>query len=321
MCKGNRPDARLDFARGASYRAAPMRRARLVLLPLTLCAATSLGASCSGGGGGQGTGNGNGNGDSEREGPRIESLPEVDTSELTRAEKRIWVELVNDLLSPCNEPVSVAACVSEHRSCRRCVPAARYLVRLIGEGYERQEIEDHYTLRYSRDTEVEIELEGAPSRGSPMAPVTIVEFSDFECPYCGQAHPILAHVMDELEGRVRLVFRHFPLSAHPNAMPAARAAIAAGNQGKFWEMHDMLFEHQGQLEEDDLARYAEELGLDMARFRTDLASAETQRVIERDRELGERLGVEGTPSFFVNGRHYMEPPRSLGVYVREELDE
>jgi protein-disulfide isomerase len=192
---------------------------------------------------------------------------------------------------------------------------------LIGEGYERQEIEDHYALRFGRDTAVDIDIEGAPSRGSPMAAVTIVEFSDFECPYCGQAHPILQHVMDEHEGRVRLVFKHFPLSAHPHAMPAARAAIAAGNQGKFWEMHDLLFEHQQQLEEEDLERYAQELGLDLARFRTDLESAETQRRIERDREEGERVGVEGTPSLFVNGRHFMEPPRALSAYLQEELDE
>ncbi len=299
-----------------------MTRPRLLIVPLTLLSCLSLGASCSGGAQGETSSGGSGGNDTPaQEGPRVESLEQVDTSQLTRAEQRVWVELVNDLLSPCGEPVSVGRCVSEERGCRRCVPAARYLVRLIGEGYERQEIEDLYASRYGRDRALEVSLEGAPSRGSPMAPVTIVEFSDFECPYCGRAHPILQQVMRDFEGSVRVVFKHFPLSAHPRAMPAARAAIAAGNQGKFWEMHDLLFEHQRQLEDEDIEGYAEQLGLDMERFRTDMASAETQRRIERDKEEGQHLGVEGTPSFFVNGRAFQEPPSALPAYIREELDE
>lgn len=300
-----------------------MTRPRLLILPLSLLSCMSLGASCSGGAQGDtaGGGGGGGGGGGRNEGPRVERLEQVDTSQLTRAEQRVWVELVNDLLSPCGEPVSVGRCVSEERACRRCVPAARYLVRLIGEGYERQEIEEHYAARYGRDRGVELSLEGAPTRGSPMAQVTVVEFSDFECPYCGRAHPILSQVMSDFEGRVRLVFKHFPLSAHPRAMPAARAAVAAGNQGKFWEMHDLLFEHQRQLEDEDLEAYAEQLGLDLDRFRADMASAETQRRIERDKNEGQRAGVEGTPSFFVNGREFREPPSALPAYIREELDE
>lgn len=297
-----------------------MTRPRLLILPLSLLACMSLGASCSGGAQGETPSSGGSSG-ARAEGPRIESLEQVDTSQLTRAEQRVWVELINDLLSPCGEPVSVGRCVAEERGCRRCVPAARYLVRLIAEGYERHQIEEHYAARYGRDRGVELSLEGAPSRGSPMAQVTIVEFSDFECPYCGRAHPILQQVLNEFEGRVRVVFKHFPLSMHPRAMPAARAAVAAGNQGKFWEMHDLLFEHQRQLEDEDLERYAVQLGLDLDRFRADMASAETQRRIERDKQEGQRIGVEGTPSFFVNGREFREPPSALPSYIREELDE
>lgn len=254
-------------------------------------------------------------------GPRVERLDAVDVEELSGAERRVWVELINDRLSPCDEPVSVGRCVDEERSCRRCVPAARYLARLIGEGYERQEIEELYDLRYARDAGVTLEVDDAPSRGSPMAPLTIVEFSDFECPYCGRAHPVLQQLLSEYEGRVRLVFKQFPLSAHPHAAAAARAAVAAGNQGKFWEMHDLLFEHQRQLEEEDLLGYAEQIGLDMDRFRADLASAETQARVEADKDQGQRLGVEGTPTFFVDGRRFREPPTSLAAYVREALEE
>lgn len=288
-------------------------------MSLTLCLSLTLGASCSGGRG-DAVPEAN-DPESPPEGVRVESLEQVDSSELSRSEKRVWVELINDQLSPCGEPISVGRCVAEERACRTCVPAARYLVRLIQEGYERQEIEEHYDLRYGRDQQLEIDTTGAPSRGSPMAPITIVEYSDFECPYCGRAHPVIQQALSQYEGRVRLVFRHFPLSSHPHSMPAARAAVAAGNQDRFWEMHDLLFEHQRQLEEEDLERYAQQLDLDMDRFRADMQSAATQERIEREKEEGVRLGVEGTPTFFVNGRRFREPPSSLGAYLAEALDE
>ncbi len=295
---------------------------RLPWLAVVLLGMMSLGASCSGGSDGDGDpGSGGERPEPAEETPRVESLDAVDVSELTRAEQRVWVELINDQLSPCGEPISVGRCVAEERSCRSCVPASRYLVRLIQEGYERQEIEELYGLRYDEDQAVEIATEGSPSRGSQMAPVTIVEFSDFECPYCGRAHPIVQQLLREFEGRVRVVFKHYPLSAHPHAMPAARAAVAAGNQDQFWPMHDLLFEHQRQLEEEDLIGYAEQLGLDMDRFRADMAATETQDRVEADKDAGREAGVEGTPTFFVNGRRFREPPSSLAAYVREALDQ
>ncbi|MBX3271584.1 MAG: thioredoxin domain-containing protein [Sandaracinaceae bacterium] len=297
--------------------------AHLRVVPVILLGLLSLGASCSGDADDRAGSGGTGSEGSERPPARsrVESLEPVDIGELTGSERRIWVELINDQLSPCGEPISVGRCVAEQRSCRACVPAARYLVRLIQEGYERQEIEALYESRYGASTRVELDIENAPSRGSPMAQVTIVEFSDFECPYCGRAHPMLQQVLREFEGRVRLVFLHFPLSNHPHAMPAARAAVAAGNQGRFWEMHDLLFEHQQQLEPEHLDRYAEELGLDMARFRADLESSRTQGRIEANKEMGRAAGVEGTPAIFVNGRRYREPPQQLAEYLREALDE
>lgn len=294
----------------------------------------SIGASCSGsrsedtagGGGANGSGGGGGSDRPRDRGPRVERLDAVDLDELTSAERRVWVDIVNEVLSPCGEPVSVARCAArvasdEGRACRACVPATRYVARLIAEGYERSEIEELYDLRYGRDTAVEVRTDGFPMRGAAMAPVTIVEFSDFECPYCGRAHPILTELLRELEGQVKVVFRNYPLSGHPRAMPAARAAVAAGHQGKFWEMADLLFEHQRALEDEDLTRYAQQIGLDLERFEADLHAPETQAAIERDREEGSRLGVEGTPTFFVNGRRFREPPTSLPAYVREELDQ
>jgi protein-disulfide isomerase len=298
-----------------------MGRPVTLLLVVTLLALASLGASCNDDDqGGEQVTEATGGGESNRA-ERIETLTQVDTSDLTRAERRMWTDLVNDQLSPCGEPVSVARCVSEERECPKCVPAARYLVRLVTEGYEKSEMEELYALRYGRDGVVELPTDGAPVRGAPMAPITIVEFSDFECPFCGEAAPVIERLLREQEGRVKLVFLHYPLDGHTNAQPAARAAIAAGRQGKFWEMHDLLFENQRSLEPADLERLATELGLDMARFRADMASAETQRIIDANKAAGRELDVSGTPTIFVNGRRFREHPRALPSYIREELDQ
>ncbi len=142
-------------------------------------------------------------------------------------------------------------------------------------------------------------------RGPSTAPLTMLEYGDYECPYCGAAHPIVKQVERLLEGDLRFAYRHFPLSEiHPHAYQAAEAAEAAGAQGRFWEMHDLLFEHQDRLGTQDLLGYAEALGLDLARFAHDLEShAHTPRLRE-DFLSGVRSGVNGTPTFFINGvRH------------------
>lgn len=251
---------------------------------------------------------------------RIEELPGVDASSLTSAERETWVALANDVLSPCGEPVSVARCVAEARRCSSCVPAARNLVRWVAEGYERAEIETMFTARFGAESRFEVATDGAPVRGAPMAPVTVVEFSDFECPHCAAAHPVLRRLIAEFDGRVRVVFKHYPLDGHENALPAARAAVAAQNQGKFWELHDLLFEHQRDLNPARIEALAAQVGLDMARFRTDFASPEVQARVEADKAEGRRVGVDGTPAFFINGRRFMEGASSLSAYVREELD-
>ena len=280
-----------------------------------------LGASCDGGQGENRSGTTPPGTASEPDGELIEDLPQVDLSDLTRGERRTWVRLANEQLSPCGEPVSVAQCVAEQRACRRCVPAARYLARLVTEGYERTQIAEHYALRYGPDEEVELSIDRAPVRGAPMAAVTIVEFSDFECPHCRAAAPMLHRLIREFDGRLKLIFLHYPLDGHEHAVPAARAAVAAGAQGKFWEMHDLLFENQNALESEDFERYAEQIGLDVERFRRDFAAEETQARVDSDKAAGRAVDVHGTPTIFVNGRRFAEQPESLPAYIREELDQ
>ena len=143
------------------------------------------------------------------------------------------------------------------------------------------------------------------ARGPKDAPVTLVMYGDYECPYCGAAHPVLEDLQERVGEQVRFVFRHFPLdSVHPHARRAAQAAEAAASQGHFWEMHDLLYERQGELGEGDLTRHAAELGLDLRRFEADLANDHHAWRIEEDRLGGNRAGVRGTPAFFVNGIRY-----------------
>jgi protein-disulfide isomerase len=141
--------------------------------------------------------------------------------------------------------------------------------------------------------------------GPDGAPVTLVEYGDYECPHCGRAHPIVQEVRRRMGRRLRFVFRNFPLAeAHPHAVRAAETAEAAAAQGKFWEMHDMLFEHQDALEDPDLLRYAKELGLNVGRLMEELAAGTYVERVRKDFRSGVRSGVNGTPTFFINGvRH------------------
>jgi DNA integrity scanning protein DisA with diadenylate cyclase activity len=141
--------------------------------------------------------------------------------------------------------------------------------------------------------------------GPATAPVTLVEYGDYECPYCGRMHPVVRELRERLGDRLRFVFRHFPLdSVHPHARRAAEAAEAAAAQGRFWEMHDLLYENRENLDDESLGRYADELGLDVARFEDDLSERRHAPRVREDRFGGERSGVEGTPTFFVNGMRY-----------------
>jgi len=149
---------------------------------------------------------------------------------------------------------------------------------------------------------VEVESEGYPAQGPADAPVTIVEFSDFECPFCSRVVPTLERVKEEYGDQVRLVFRHFPLSMHPNAPKAAEASMCAHDQGKFWQMHDLMFEEQKQLSVADLKSKAERLELDTEQFNQCLDSGKYADEVQQDMQAGQRAGVTGTPAMFVNGR-------------------
>jgi protein-disulfide isomerase len=165
-------------------------------------------------------------------------------------------------------------------------------------------------------TVYKVEPGNGPSFGSKNAPVTIVEFSDFQCPFCSRVVPTLKKIKATYKDKVRVVWRNYPLSFHQNAKPAAEAALAAAAQGKFWEMHDKLFENQAALDRMNLIKYAGDLGLDVARFKADLESGKYGAQVDADVAYANSLpgGGMGTPTFFINGR------KIAGAYPFEKFD-
>jgi protein-disulfide isomerase len=142
-------------------------------------------------------------------------------------------------------------------------------------------------------------------QGSPTAPVTVVEYGDYECPHCGEAYSVVKQLQSEFGDRVRFVFRNFPIpESHPHAEGAAEAAEAAGEQGRFWEMHDTLYEHQGALDDQHLMAYARILSLSPEEFEKDLEEHAHRTRVQEDLATGLESGVEGTPTFFINGTRY-----------------
>lgn len=200
------------------------------------------------------------------------------------------------------------------------------------EGTRRQQMLNQLAQRLRQEREVVFLLEpfrvelhnvGAPAQGPAGAPVTLTEFSDFECPYCGRFFPTLQQLKENYGDRLRIVYRQFPLNNHPNAYPAALASLCAHEQGRFWEMHDLMFAEQDRLEVESLKEKAGRLGLDRARFDACLDSAQYAEQVRQDVLEANRVGVQGTPAVYVNG---IPVPRGAAPYpviagmIDEELE-
>jgi protein-disulfide isomerase len=144
--------------------------------------------------------------------------------------------------------------------------------------------------------------------GSPDAPIELLQYGDYQCPFCWKAYPIVKDLQRQLGDRLRFVFRNFPLTkVHPHAKIAAMASEAADQQGKYWEMHDMLYQHHKRLNYDSLVEHAGKLELDIPRFEKDMQNKELDEKIEADFYYGLRSGVNATPTFFINGEKYLDP--------------
>lgn len=257
-------------------------------------------------------------------GQRVASAKEIatvlDIRELTPSETKRLLRVLHGEVSPCGDDVSLALALFNPEACPLAPLAGRFVVQMVMEDYNEQEISAAYVARYAAAKGLEIPVDGSPRTGPEHAAATVVVFSDFECPFCAKAAEKLHEILRQYPNDVALVFKHDPLAIHPTAELMARAAYAAFRQDKFWEMHDTLFSASGSpVDRDRLVVMATGLGLDVKRFEEDLASSGATAAIEADRSLGKKLGVDGTPTIFVNGRKLENGVKDLEVRLREEF--
>jgi protein-disulfide isomerase len=168
---------------------------------------------------------------------------------------------------------------------------------------------------------VNVKVGDAPVKGPASAPITLIEFSDFQCPFCGRVNPTLRQIEDDYKGKIKIAFRNLPLPFHDKAHLAAEAALAANEQGKFWPMHDKLFANQQALDRPALEGYAQELGLNMAKFKAALDSGKFKEKVDQDAKEGATLGATGTPTFFINGTRLVgaQPVDKFKAVIDAEL--
>jgi predicted DsbA family dithiol-disulfide isomerase len=260
-----------------------------------------------------------------------DSLPNVDLTGLTAAQKAKVLKLVRENECSCHCGMKVAECRMMDPSCSYSKGIAQAIADAIKQGKtESQALALAKASKWGQgppdhsatlETPVGIAVAGAPVRGAATAPVTLVEFSDFQCPFCIAATPQLEAVLKAYPGQVKLIFKQFPLDSHSQAALAAAAALAAYKQGKFWEMYDALFAQRGNLSRQRIVALAGAVGLDVNRFQADLGSSEIKRAVDKDIADGEKINVDSTPTLFVDGQRFNGPVTlaSLRPIIEGEL--
>ncbi|MFH1437436.1 MAG: thioredoxin domain-containing protein [Pseudomonadota bacterium] len=250
----------------------------------------------------------------------LRSKKVVDLDQLTGSELRLLVKLVRKEASPCEGSLSLIEEMQKKKPCTPAVRALGFFFRRILDGYPESDILSQYVARFRISSKVSVLMEGRSDTGPADADVTIVSFSDFQCPFCRKAAAVIRGIKEEHLEKVRLVFKQWPMeSIHPMAQDAAIAAEAALMQGRFWEMHDQLFSLKGALSPGNIEEAAKRAGLDIERWKEDMESAEVMERITKDREEAKKLGLKGTPTIFVNGVEFQEPVKYLPQFVEEAL--
>jgi len=240
------------------------------------------------------------------------TLPGVDMAGLTAAQKETALKILRTHDCTCGCSMKLAQCRVEDPGCSYSRGLATVIVGALREGKSAQAAlaaaEEsrfaHPPHQKVLEDPVAIPTAGAPVTGAADARITLVEFSDFQCPYCAQAIHQLDAVLRAYPNQVKLIFKQYPLDFHPQASISAAAAVAAYQQGKFWEMHYALFANREKLSRKTILDLAMGLGLDMNRFTADLDSPQTKKAVARDIEDGDRIGVDSTPTIYIDGQRY-----------------
>lgn len=262
------------------------------------------------------------NGLTESETTRL--LPGIKTSELTPKQRQDLVELTSDTFCPCSS-TTVAGCLRAETVCRPAVRLTELAAELLLAGQSQTQtllrIEAYYNS-FPENRRIKFDEDG-PVKGKADAKITIVEFSDFECPSCRAVHPVLESLVNKYPNDVRLVFLNFPLTQHPHAKEAAIAGAWAAEQGRFWPFANLVFQNQSRLDEIGVEALATQAGLDAKAMTAALESDPKYAAkVEKDKAQGEAARITGTPSLFINGRQLVLPPSMeyLSWTIEDELE-
>jgi protein-disulfide isomerase len=235
-------------------------------------------------------------------------LPNVDMTGLSPDKKQAVLKLLREEDCTCGCKMKMAQCRMVDPKCAFSRMSANSAVKAIKDGKTPDEMrtaalaENHLK---TLDDYVKIRTEGEPTKGPPSAKITLVEFSDFQCPFCAKAAFQIDEIMRQHPGEIRLVYKQYPIQlVHKEAVLAAEASLAANNQSKFWLMHDRMFSNANKLSRENIIAWAKEFNLDMPKFLKDLDSKETATLVARDIDEADYIGVLGTPTVFLNGRRY-----------------
>lgn len=257
----------------------------------------------------------------------LADLPGVDLASLPPSQAAVAARVLEDEFCYCGCPHTLAGCLREHKACKHAPRMASLVVRLARQGMTAQEVLKVLTAYYAgfdAGKRARLDLkEFGPPLGDAAARVTLVEFSDFACPYCQALRPELERFVRESGGRVRLFYKPFPIAGHPRAMEAALAAEWARDAGLFWKLHDRLFDRPHALSDDDLAAHARALGGDPEDLRRALAEGRHRGRVAVSQAEARASGLTGTPTLFLNGRRLVlpGPPDELVETLRFTLDD
>jgi protein-disulfide isomerase len=239
-----------------------------------------------------------------------ETLGNIDLSSLTPVQKKAVLKILREESCTCQCGMKAAECIIKDPNCSYSRGLAKIAIEGVKEGKSLLEISKLMDASPKAhrpkvlEDPVKIPVAGAPVRGPEDARITLVEFSDFECPYCSAAVKQVDLVMAAYPKDIKLIYKQFPLSMHPHAELAAEASLAARDQGKFWEMYEILFKNYRRLSSDTILAMAKEIGLDMDKFKADLVSGKYKAIVEKDMADGDAAGVYGTPAFYIDGKQY-----------------
>jgi predicted DsbA family dithiol-disulfide isomerase len=247
--------------------------------------------------------------------------PGVDLGKLDEFERKVFYRVVNREPSACGKGHSLIYSLQHDKACRASFYAVRYVALLVDSGFTDSEIGEKLEKRFRAPRVPHFDVATAPSKGAASGRVTVVEFVDYECPHCKHAQTLMRQLVEEFPNDLKVYFKHYPLSSHTNARLAAEGAVAAHKQGKFWPFNEKIWAISDSLTPAGMEKAAKEAGLDVKRWRLDLDAEDVKARVDKDKSEGNALGINSTPSIYINGRKYNDPLdiASLRDWIDEEL--